>query len=343
MKDQIIIHIRYKKILSIICAILAGLSLLSFIYLYNLKMTVANPEFYKTTLEKANTYNRLINEGIPAMITETKISDNLLANYLLKDTIIFIIKKTIQPEWVETQTNNLIDQIAKIFSKPLNQTKITLKLDKLDLYLAQASDGINILSQIIPSCAESEKTNEVAQKLLNISIDCKSMNINLDQFKSDLTKAREAINKIHLTQVDINSQIKQGIEKINRFQMLIKDLRIYTWVALFMFLFFMVLVGLFQWKNLYTLIKYISITVFSASAVALIIAFIIQSSITGNITNALNFNLAQEMQAIIYDFAKVNVAEFFYRIKLITGVLIGLSAASYFITYILDYQSKKHK
>ncbi|MCL5795253.1 MAG: hypothetical protein M1338_02760, partial [Patescibacteria group bacterium] len=166
MKDDLVIHVRYKKILSVILIILASLSLLSFIFFNNLKSTVANPEFYKATLKKADVYSRLINDGIPAMITETKISDDLMTNVLAKDAIIFIIKKSIPPAWVEEQTNNLIDQIAQIFSKPQDSSNVSLKLEKLNGYLTQVNDGIIILEQIIPSCADSQNAGNLAKQLL---------------------------------------------------------------------------------------------------------------------------------------------------------------------------------
>lgn len=338
--DEVVIHVHYKTILSVIFAFLLAISLIASIFFYNLKTTVANPEFYKSNLSKANIYGRLIDEGIPALITDYKISDDLTTNLLAKDAMIYIIKRSVPPIWVQSQVETIVDKIAEMFSKPRSNPNIVIKLDSMSVYLSQISDGINILEQIIPSCAQSQTNSETAKQLLNISIDCKSMSVNLDQIKSTLGTSRKQINDLKNLDLNLSQEIKQGVENINQLRQVIKDITLYTWISLVILIISVIFLIVMQYKHIYSLIKYLSLPVFIGSIVVLVSSLIMQSSIIGEIGSNLNFNLPVEMQSIVTDFAKTMAISFFYQMKIVSLILLILSLLGFSSAIILENHKK---
>ncbi len=159
--------------------------LLILLFSLTLKITVANSEFYKSNLKKNNTYQRLIQDGIPSLITESIISDNAITDTISKDLIIYIVQKSIDPVWLEAVTGKLIDQIALYFSNPDNLGhKVELDLQGSRGFLSQVSGGLTVLEQFVPE-----------------------QNTNLTQLKKEIEKTRTKINQANLGIINIEKYI----------------------------------------------------------------------------------------------------------------------------------------
>jgi hypothetical protein len=332
--DKIVLYGHYKKVLSVILAVVLGISLMSFLFLYNLKSTAANPEFYKTMLKKTNVYDRLINEGIPSVISEATITDDVVTNYMAQKAIIYIVKQSIPSTWVENETNIVIDKVAKVFSEPKSTPSVVIDLDNMSTYLSQISDGVVLFEQIIPSCAETESGNNSAKQLLGISIDCKSMNINLDQIKESLKKASTTINELKDVNIDITKQVNNSVDSINTIKDYIHNLSFYTWLSLILLIISALLILLLDISDLGSMIKYFAWPILSASLFSLIGSLIMQTSIINNLANNLTFNLPQEMSSIIYDFAKSSIVQYFVQVKTISAILFVISTIAIIIVTI---------
>lgn len=333
--EKIVLYGHYRTIFSVIFAIIAGVSLVAFLFLYTMKTTVANPEFYKSTLKKADVYNRLINEGIPSVIANTTISQDVLTNLVAQKTIIYIVKQAVPADWVEQQVDTIIDKISEVFSNPHSTPDTVIKLESMSTYLSQISDGVLLLEQVIPSCAQSQNMNAQTNQLLGVSIDCKSMNVNLDQIKESLKTASAKINQLKTVSVDIGQEIQNGVEGINAIQQRIQNLKNYIWITFIIFLLAVLFLAWMQFKKPLSLAKYLAWIIFSTSILALITAFIQETSILNNINGNLSFNLPAEMSSIITDFAKTAVIAFFYQIKLVSAILFGVSLVTLIITTII--------
>lgn len=323
--DEVVIHVHYKAILSVICAILLIISFVAFIFFYNLNVTVANPKFYKKSLQNANVYERLINDGIPAIITSSQISQDAVSNMLVKNAIIFVIQKSIPLDWVQSQTEKVIDEVALFFTKQHATPKAAIQLDNLDTYLTQIGDGLNIVAQLVPSCAS---TSGEPMKLLNVTIDCKNMSINLDQIKASLQKASSEIAKVKVTSVEVSSQIKDVAGKINKLQSMIKNLNTYMWVSFITMILMVVLIAFMQHSNIYKMIKYLSISLIIGSVILLVFSLFGESSSLRNI-GTINLNIASAMNSIIVDFAKSVVSNLYLQIKIISGIILIISVGTY--------------
>lgn len=332
--DKIVLYGHYKKTLSVILSVILGISLIAFLFLYNLKITAANPEFYKTMLKNTNVYDRLINEGIPSLVSEATITQDAITNYMAQKAIIYIVKQSIPSTWVENQTNIIIDKVAKIFSEPKSTPNIVIDLDNMSTYLSQISDGIVLFEQIVPSCSATESENNTAKQLLGVSIDCKSMNINLDQIKDSLKKASVSVNELKKVNIDISKQVNESVESINTVKDYINNLSFYTWLSLIVLIISILLLLLLDISNLVSMVKYFAWPILVASVSSLIASLIMQSSILTNINNNLTFDLPVEMSSIISDFAKSSVIQYFLQVKIVSGILFVISLISIIIITI---------
>lgn len=331
--DKIVIYGHWKKFFSVLLAILVGLSLASFLLLYTFKTTLTNPEFYKDNLKKADTYTELINEGIPAIIMEAQISDNQATNLLAKEAIIYVIKKTIPPSFVEKNTEKLIDKTANFLAKPHQNPQISIKLDELGGYMGQIGDSLLVLEQIIPSCSQAQSDSSVA-KLLNVTINCKNMNMNLDQIKQEISTSAFALKQLKVTELNLTDEIRQTVKDLNSLRELIKDISIYMWVSLILLVLFSLLIVMLEWKSIYRLAKYLGWTILISSGIVLLFGLIGENFGLKAITNSTQFDIPLAMQAIIDNFAIFMVKGFFAKMMITSGIFFIVGALTVIATYI---------
>lgn len=133
--DKIVLYGNYKKIISIVMGVILAMSLIAFLFSSSIKSTILNAQFYEDSIKKADTYNKLLNEGIPSLIMEATISDNAAVNILAKEGITYVIKNTIPVSWVEQKTNLLIEDVVKFISQSPKTPKLVLKLNDIDKYI----------------------------------------------------------------------------------------------------------------------------------------------------------------------------------------------------------------
>lgn len=324
------------RTLTICASIIASIALIIFLFALNIKTTLINPNFYKNNLQKADTYNQLLSTGIPALITDTKISQDAATNLLAQQGIIFVVQKAIPTTWVQEQTEKFIDQIAVFIEKPHDNPVVTLKLDNLDVYMSQISDGLTVLEQIIPSCADSQKDDNQLKQLLNVSIDCKNMTYNLDDIKKSISNTRDEINKIESNSVNVTEKVQQAYDGLVTFQTVIKDVSIYLWTSLIIFILMIIAIAYMQYKNTSALTRSLSYPFLISSVVVFIVASSAKAPMVSLSVQLLNINVNTAIQNIINNLVRVSVTEVFAQLQLVSGIIALISifvllAAWYFL------------
>lgn len=341
--NKIVLYGHWKRFFSILLAVLAGLSLVFFLFLYTFKTTLTNPEFYKNNLKKADTYSQLINDGIPAVIMKAKISDTQTTNLLAKEAIVYVIKKTIPPSWVEKNTEKLIDKTANFLAKPHQNPEIILKLDELGGYMGQIGDSLLVLEQIIPSCTQAQSDSSIVKQLFNVSIDCKNMDMNLDQIKQDMNQSGIALKQLKITELNLTEEIRQAVQNLNSLRKFIQDIIVYMWVALILFILFALLIILLQRKSIYHLVKYLSWTILISSGLALLFGLTGENWGLKTIAENVQFSVPSAMQTIIDNFTAFMVKGFFAKMIITSGVFFIIGVLTLIATYIYSVIEKKQK
>lgn len=336
--QKIVIYWSWRKILNWILLIILVPVFIVFLLSTSLKNTLANPNFYKENLNQSNTYNRLIDEGIPALITEATISENQNINFLAKQGIIFVIQKSISPDWVRQKTEAIIDKIADFFARPDTTSKITLKLDDFKNTLLEINDGLVILNEFIPTCEET-KTNDNKNIPLNLSIDCEKMNINLDQIKENIQVVQTNINKLALRDVEITNEVESVFRTIDTIRNHLIIIEASFWSSLIVFLILVVLLIIFNLKKFATIIRSITVPIIIGSLGVLAYSLIRQSVVSPQIPQTLNFNIPSALNSIISDFIKTNVNNFYNYVNTLSIIVLVVMIAINILILILQ----KHK
>lgn len=338
--NKIVLYWNWRGILTVICGILLGFSVSLFLFTFTLKNTALNTQFYKDNLKKADTYNRLLIEGVPSIILDSTLTGNQISNMLAQKAVIYVIQKSIPAEFIEKEVNAIIDKIAQFLAKPTEDYKFNIDLIQFNSYLKQSSDGLILLSQILPSCKETQDLNQEASKLLNTSISCKETDVNLDEIKKSITSLAVEIEKINTAGVNINNDIKQAFATITNIQIYIKSITDYMWGSLILMMIFIMAIVLLQLKNICKIFRYISLPIGIGSLLVFLGAIVSQNMTLKSFYENLNSNLSPVMQSIINDLIKTNITQFYYYAKTVSGYTFLTALIIYLVFYFVDRKEK---
>lgn len=327
--QKIVIYWNLRKTISLIGAILIVPIFLIFIFSLTLKQTILNPQFYKDNLKKADFYNRLIDEGIPALILEGEISDHELTDSLAKEITAYVAKEVIKPAWVEGLTGKVIDQTANFFAYP-NQ-EITLNLKDSKEFLTKLSDGLMLFEQMIPTCNEAEQGSAA-------SLGCSKMGNNINEIKQDLQGIRQKITQIHLGVVKLDQDVKKAGSFIQGIRGFVRDINLYFWISLILLLILIGLIVLLESGDIPFMVKAISLPLAVGSLIALIVAWLMQFLVPKDYP--IN-NLPVAMQNIINDVLKINIAGIFRCLEIASGIILGIFLVLYIVVLVLEKKDFK--
>jgi len=328
-EKKVVFYWSTKKTASLICAILIVPVLIVFLLSLTLKTTVISSGFYKSNLKKIDAYDRLIQEGIPSLI----LADSKQSNEFSGEIISFVVKKAINPVWIENLSNIIIDKTIAFLSSPHERIKnIDVNLLEAESFQTKVSDGLTILGQLVPSCSQAQV--DAASSI------CKNSGTNLNLIKSDIEATKEKVNKINLATVDIESGVSQANASLGIIHTLIVNINAYFWTSLAILVALIITIILLQLSNLPMMAKFISLPMIIGSASGLLIAFITQSFTPKNF-DLVNLNLPPEMQSIITDFIAKNALGVFHRLEIISAIILALFIIKIWSVKILEKRNFK--
>lgn len=334
---KIVIYWNWRTIVNWILLIILVPIFAIFLASLTMKNTIANPNFYKNNLNEANAYNRLINDGIPSLIMDATITDNETSNFLAKQGIIFVIQKAVSPDWVREKVDMILDKTAEFFAKPEKEPSITVKLDDFDANLATINDGLVVLNQFIPTCEEAK--NNTDAKLINIPIDCDSMNVSLDQIKTDITNIQSKISNISTKNIELTHEIEKVFDSINLIRNYIVGLSIALWSSLVLSIIIIIALIVINMKALTHIVRSITLSLGIGGFSILIFSIIKKSLIDPNIANNIDLKISYTVRLIITDIVKTNIDNFFnYLITLSSVVLVLMIAINIAMLILKKYK-----
>lgn len=340
---KIVIYWNWKKIISWILLIVLIPTFAIFVISLSLKNTLANPNFYKENLSEANTYERLINDAIPSMIMESTLADDSTTNFLAQQGIIFVIQKAVSPNWVQQESDALIDKAAAYFSKPENEPSVTVDLESFNSNLKSISDGLVILNEFVPTCEEA-KNFESKNNLLSISLDCESTSLNLDKLKNDISDVQQKVSKLSVQNIEIANEFENTLKKINIFKNYFFNLTSMIWASLIVSIIIIALIMLINKEKIFKSIKTTTIAL-STSCLGIIIYSAIEKSLaTSKISETMDLKINYSLKLIIDDITKVSIDNFFgYLFTLSTIILVVLVSIDILIYVLNHYKIIKEK
>lgn len=330
-EKKLVIYWDIKRILSIICALLIIPTLIVFLFSFTLKRTVINPNFYKATLKKADVYNRLIQDGIPALVLELNTDNDAINNSIAKDLIVYVLQKSIDPAWVESLVNKTIDQTVVFYSSfSRGEKEINLDLKKTNLFLNKVSDNLVLLEKFIPTCSELQSGEGSS-----FAIDCQKMDVNPDEVKTEVNKIRAKISEVNLGVVNIEKNLSQVNASFALIEKVIYKVNTYLYVSLVLLFLLIVAIVILEFRNLSAMLKLIFMPLIIGSLLGLFIFWLLKISTIGNF-DLLSFDLPAVMEEIVSDFLKASIAGIFHYFEIITGIILGISLVVYIGLLVLQ-------
>lgn len=333
-EEKIVIRYSRREILAIVLGILFIPSLVIFLVSLTLQQTVINPKYYKDNLKSVDAYGRMINQGIPSLILETRISENTLADTLAKEISVFLIQKFVDPQWLEDVTNKAIDGTVNFIAQ--KDQNVSLNLTGAKMFLNNVSSGLFLANEFIPPCgsASDKKPDTETLSLLNPSYICHEKGINLDEIKTELSVIQQKIQAINTGVVKLDGFIGEINADVDAVRTFVKDLYFYLITSLVLMLIIAgVVVGLY-WRNKILILRALSIFIAIGSFIALALGFFSSLLVPKGISGSLATALPSSIKAILNDFLNVSISGVFHRLELYAGIILAVFVAVYIFTFL---------
>lgn len=326
-QQKIVIYWNTKRTIALICSILIVPIISVLILSLTLKTSVINPEFYKANLKKVDTYNRLIDEVVPAVILNLSSDRDAINSSITKDLLVVIIQKSIDPAWIEGLTNKIIDQIVLVFSKISDQSQVVdLNLRDSQVFLQKLSNSLIFLESVIPNCS----SQPAEAKIL-----CGSDN-NLDEIKEEIHELVGRLNNINLGVIDITEQVSEANAYILSLKNFIAHVNTFFYVSLAIFLLLVLTIVLLCWDNLPLMIKSVALPIILSTFFGMVFVLIVKSFVLVSLpTVQFNF-LPKAAVTLINDIIRANIEGIFNRYEVIAGIFLGFFVLLYALVLILE-------
>ncbi len=330
--QKIVIYWSWKKTLMIIAAVLLVPTLFIWIFSFTLKTTVISPNFYKGVLKKADTYNRLVNEGIPSLVLSSTVSKDATTDVVAKELIVFVVQKTIDPLWVQAATNKLIDEIV-VFLRVGNKAgnKVEVDLASADQFLNKTNAWLGLASQMIPSCTGGE--TKTAATI------CKNADINPDQIRQSIATVQNDIGNLKLGTINIENDVTKVNSVVSFIQKFVRNINLYFWFSLVIGLLLIAAIVLLSFEDLRFMSGLIAIPMAIAAIFSLVVVLLLNP--LSNVGTNLSLDLPTEMKSIIADALHYNTLGILHRLEIISVIVLALAVVVYFIDWIL--KSLRHR
>ncbi len=325
-EQKIVIYWSWKKTVSLAAAVLLVPTLFIWTFALTLKTTVINPNYYKGVLAATDTYDKLIQDGIPSLIVDTKVSQNDTTDWLAKEAVIFVVQKAIDPTWLQTITNKLIDQIVLFFDNEQKVgEKVELDLSQAESFLANANTTLSFVGEIIPSCGttKADGTTVACEKIDN------------DEIKNDITVIGQNMSSLSLGMVDISDEVTEANSAVGFIQKFVKDVNGYLWVTTILAIVFIAAIVLASLKEYYYMTRFLAWPLGIASILTFIMVLIVSPVASGDYSS-LSQNLPDAMNSIIADVLKGFTSGLFHRLEIIALIVLLIATVGYVTMVVLE-------
>ena len=326
--EKIVIYGNYKKIFTALISIMMAICVLLFSVSLGLKLSIANPDFYKNNLKKADTYSQIINDGIPSVLSGINYINDVQVNLLAKQAINYIIAKSISTQWVENETEQAIDKIADYVKNP-KSNKVSIELNNFSLYLAQINDGLTIFEQIIPSCNDASNQNTSLKQLFGVSLDCEKMDYNLDDIKTAISKTKSSITSLELKNIDITEKVEKIYNFLGGVDNFAQNINLYLTVSSIIFILMLLCLGLLYKKDIKDFLRYLSYPLIASGFLMYFIGLFAKTRILTNLESKFNLDVNETIKQIIINFAKTATTDMFNTLSIVSIVIFVVGLLSY--------------
>ena len=300
--------------------------------LFGMRHTLLNANYYKSALKQSGIYNEVLENGGSLIYEKISENNNIMGEIFSAKDISKIISSSISAQWLEEQTNKLIDEAVDYslgktqefkFEIPLDQIKNTM----LEGFISVFRDKFNTL----PICTQSQIE---AFELTGLSevVNCKPIGQSFAEIENSI-RNNDSL-KVIPDNFNIGDYITQSPLIFSNIRNAVSTINIVFWstavVSFLLFLFIVLLnltniSGLLKWTSIPLLI--VSILFFIVVSIAkLMMSFNLNSFMTVGPEITFDWNtLFTTLINKIYFYDLILSASIFAfaLILLIIGIILG--------------------
>ena len=320
------------KVLSVIFVVLLIPTFIGLVGLSTLKATIFNADFQKQNLVEANAYERVIDDGVPSIIMSVKSEDDNIYSYLVRQGVILAWKKFVTPEWLQQQTEVGIDRGMAYMYTPGNPDEILNYIDTFrNNILPNASRYLHMAETSIPTC---EDPNNLLKTIFP-NLDCTSMDNTLDTVRTEIAAISKQVDQVEVQVNEISIQAEQYIKLFFALRGFLSNLIAYLWIASMLCALFIAAIVLLQFRNIATMLKWLSTPFLIASILILIPAYAVGSAVNVAIQSIV-LNITPALNSIITSIIDIMATNTFQFIKCFGWWTFGVSLAVLIAGYIVE-------
>lgn len=333
-----------RKIFSCCFAVIFVPIFIIFLITLGIKSSVLTADFYKTTLQKSDIYNQILDKSgslLSGMVGGD--ASRLGLGPIDTNDLQKILKDSIAPAWLKIQVENIPDKFFAFVYGKTTGLEIVIPLTELKKSLPEnLSKVIKAKIEALPTCTPEQTKKLQSQKEgESMSFDCKPAGMDVSQIESGLlesiTGPKGLITNLP-DQYDIGKIINQSPQTLPAIQRFFYFANLAFTVLMIASILLLVIIGLMNMKYLPGMLKWLAIPLIIASGAVLIFGLFGQATIMlllGGYTTV----LPEEMRNLLNSLISVFSQNLSFRFILYPGIILALAIGLLILAIVLG---KKH-
>lgn len=253
--------------------------------LLSTRIVLLKSETYKTALVQENFYNNFIG------IISTQVAQQLLKQEGLSfrlDSIDKLVKETITPNWLQSNTEKILDNIFLYLQGKISFDELDLSIPIKDLqnqFVISFNLGIKDEISKLPTCTDEQmkQLNEATDKEI-VTINCLPLNSSKDEITAQIEKTDTASSLTSKLgeKLDLKTFLAENPTARKYFELLPKFYKILGKIIFYCYLinaFILILISLLLMKKLKVMIRWLGLALFIPAIITLSIILVCRYAI----------------------------------------------------------------
>lgn len=326
-----------RKIFCFIIAFFYFFSLMATLWLFGLKQTLLNVDYYKTILKKSDFYSHFIDDATPYIFEKIAKEKNIPPEVLSAKEVSAILKKTFPESWIQNQTELALDGFSDYITGKREKVVVTLDLAGIKKPLSdQITRSFNEVWAKLPSCSIIQLSQIETTDNPSLAILCRPPGVKVNQIISAIISGQNGLVSHIPDKYEIGNNLPkdswQGLSDARNVYRTYFQILIISLVVTLVLLIILILLNL-KWPK--GAIKWVAIPSICASAIVLIVSFATPFIGSNLILKNIDLGLSPDLNNLIISVLKTSLNEAAGKLMIISSSVLGVSAALLIASHFL--------
>jgi len=289
--------------------------------------TLLDSEFHKKNFLEVNVYERVVQESVPSIINNIDKEEDTFLSQLLRKGFIYAFQTIVTPQWLQSETEIVIDDIINILTTKSDPNEIIILFE----YLRRdyISNFFNQFPDKIPACDQ-----ENAGFLFAI-IGCGGYNESIDHINNEIAIS---INYLTKEEEKINDSIYvlEGIVKEAYFiKNILASIPLYSIILLIMIIGGLFIIGWGSYPDVRKMIRKILIPISIASFISMLIGQIL-IFVSGWYIGNIEITFNPIIESMILELLNLSMKNTFIYLRNFSLILLLITLVTWVGQYAYD-------